>query len=921
MKHIAIAALLIAVTASAAFAAATGVLRGRVSDAGGHPLPKATVRVDPGATSIATDQEGAFALPLVAGAYRVQIGYVGFVTVAQDVTVGGAPVTLDVKLDVAPEVSESVTVSASRERGQVEALNERKDAPNIVDILPQETIASLPNANIAEALARLPSVSVERDEGEPKFVQVRGLEPRFTSVTINGVRIPSDQSDVRQIKLDAFPSDLVQSLELNKTVSADQEGDAIGGAVNIVTPLASDTSRLTAVAEGGYTTLQGGRPRSRFDGTWSNRFGDDHAVGLIVGATYDYNGRAINDIEPGPGVVSLPNGTNVNAFTGADYRDYRYERRRFGATEGLDYRLSDTSNLFLRGLFAEFHNYGDRWVRSASVGNFLTPALTDDSGGFSENVQHRTPNEQTYSIVAGGNRLLATSLVDYEFSYSHARQDSTNYTTASFDGPSAAFGVDSSNGYFPKLVPLNGVTGLDPSQYTLSGIQFSSGDTWTPSWAAAANYTMPFDRWDLKTGIRYRDDTKHNTAFSRYYNADGSLTMDKVMSSFGDPNYYFNFVPEGPNPSLSAILRYFASAPGAFTENINKEHLRNDPNNFTASEKVGGAYAKSMIRFGNAFLDAGVRVEHTASSYDAFTVLTGSNGRWQSTSPTSASHSYTNLLPSVSVRYAIDTQTNLRAAYGWTVGRPDYADLVPSIVISDQRNQVAVGNPNLKPTRAQNYDLLFEHFFSSVGVVSGGAFYKDLRNPIYPGATSIIRGGTYDGFTQVQAINGPKATIRGYEVGWQQQFGFLPGLLSGLGVDANYTRTTSKATFDPSTGRTGTAPLQRTAPNTANFGLTYDKGPVTFRAAATYNSASIFFYNYTDGADGGLRGPNGDTYLYPHMQIDAQISYALGRGLQLFVNGLNLNNEVFGFYNGSPQWNIQREFYSRTYSAGVRVVR
>ena len=105
------------------------------------------------------------------------------------------------------------------------------------------------------------------------------------------------------------------------------------------------------------------------------------------------------------------------------------------------------------------------------------------------------------------------------------------------------------------------------------------------------------------------------------------------------------------------------------------------------------------------------------------------------------------------------------------------------------------------------------------------------------------------------------------------------------------------------------------------MGITYDKGPVTFRAAATYNSATIFFYNYADGADGGLRGPNGDTYLYPHRQVDAQLSYALGNGLKVFVNGLNLNNEVFGFYNGSPQWNIQREFYSRTYSAGLRLVR
>jgi len=121
-------------------------------------------------------------------------------------------------------------------------------------------------------------------------------------------------------------------------------------------------------------------------------------------------------------------------------------------------------------------------------------------------------------------------------------------------------------------------------------------------------------------------------------------------------------------------------------------------------------------------------------------------------------------------------------------------------------------------------------------------------------------------------------------------------------------------------GRTGTARLQRTTPNAANFGITYDKGGLAFRAAATDNSATIFFYNFQDGADGGLEGPNGDTYLYPHTQI-ALISYTMPGGYQFFVTGLNLNNEVFGFYNGSPEWNIQREFYNRTYSAGVRVIR
>src|SRR5713101_3586971 len=135
----------------------------------------------------------------------------------------------------------------------------------------------------------------------------------------------------------------------------------------------------------------------------------------------------------------------------------------------------------------------------------------------------------------------------------------------------------------------------------------------------------------------------------------------------------------------------------------------------------------------------------------------------------------------------------------------------------------------------------------------------------------------------------------------------------------NYTYTNSRATFDPTLGRTGTARLQRTTPNEFNLNVTYDKGPISLRGAVTYNSATIWAYQYTDGADGGPTGPNGDTYLYAHTQIDAQGSYALPKGIHVIVSALNLNNQVFGFYNGDPRWNIQREFYGRTIFLGFRV--
>jgi TonB-dependent receptor len=214
-------------------------------------------------------------------------------------------------------------------------------------------------------------------------------------------------------------------------------------------------------------------------------------------------------------------------------------------------------------------------------------------------------------------------------------------------------------------------------------------------------------------------------------------------------------------------------------------------------------------------------------------------------------------------------------------------------------------------------DLLFERFLEPVGAIQVGVFYKWLADPIYRVQTTVS-GGTFAGFSQSQPANGANAKVGGVEMTWQQHLAFLPGALSGLGVRANYSYTTSDAAVP---GRTDRPALLRQAPNNWNADATYDHGGFSARIGVTHNDANIYVYNYQPGADGGITGPNGDLYLYAHTQVDAQASYAVNRRLQLVLALLNLNNEVFGFYQGSPQYPVQREFYNRTVSFGLRLTR
>ncbi|HKV42557.1 MAG TPA: carboxypeptidase regulatory-like domain-containing protein, partial [Blastocatellia bacterium] len=283
---------------------------GSAKDAAGSGLQGALVELDPGSKKAVTDNDGQFRIPEVTpGDYTLTVSYVGFTPFKKGIKVDGAqPGPVDAVLEVA-SVTDKMLVTAERPQGEAEAINIERTADNIVQVLPSNVITSLPNTNIADAVGRLPSVTLERDEGEGKYVQIRGTEPRLSNVTINGVHVPSPEATVRNIKLDAVPSDVVDRLEVNKTLSANQDGDAIGGSVNLVTKTAREKPTYTFTTQGGYTPIQDGRTLDGFSGTVGQRFGEDKKFGALLGLTYDRNNRGIDDLEPTQAIGNL-NGRN-----------------------------------------------------------------------------------------------------------------------------------------------------------------------------------------------------------------------------------------------------------------------------------------------------------------------------------------------------------------------------------------------------------------------------------------------------------------------------------------------------------------------------------------------------------------------------------------------------------------------------------
>jgi TonB-dependent receptor len=325
------------------------------------------------------------------------------------------------------------------------------------------------------------------------------------------------------------------------------------------------------------------------------------------------------------------------------------------------------------------------------------------------------------------------------------------------------------------------------------------------------------------------------------------------------------------------------------------DHQRNDPNNWNIVE-VSAGYMMSNLEVGRLQIYTGLRFEATDLIVLGYHVTIDANGNYVSTSPARSTSSYLNPLPSAQIRCRISPMSGIRLAYGRGIARPDFGDLPPYVVLSDRAQSISVGNPNLKPTRANNYDLLYEQYLNPLGVIQAGFFYEDIRSPIYY-VQSDVTSGSYAGFQQTAPLNGSSAYVYGFEIAYQQHLSFLPGLFRSAGISANYSWTTSQANGVP--GRSDSPALLRQTPNTWNVSPTYDRGRLSLRVGlrAKWRPISV---------------------LAPASRCSGQLS--TGEGFTAFVYGLNLNNEVFGFIREAEFTRFSVSITSRLWphvSAGI----
>lgn len=870
-----------------------GAVTGRITDGvSGAPLIGADVMLDGTAFSTATDRTGAFRLAGVPpGRYELLVIYLGHEDARATITVEPARTT-PVEVQLAPaQFSETVQVTAeSLGEGQASALNQQRTAVNITNIVSADQIGSFPDPNAAEATSRIPGVSIARDQGEGRYVLVRGTEARLNSMMIDGERIPAPEGDLRQVALDAVPADQLQSIEVAKALTPDMDGDSIGGAVNLVTKQAVARPTMLFSAAGGYNALEEDAGQRQFHGTAGRRL-DGGRVGVLIGGSAANLARGSENFE-----ASYGNG----ALTDFQLRDYQISRDRYGVNVSGDVRTGQ-GTFFARGIFNEFKDY--------EVNNRIR--FRPSNSRIEHVLKNRNQNQHIRSVSGGGQQVIGAGLLDVRLSWAESEERQPDRLDTIFRQSGISFAPNVSAGAIdPDNIQPN-PSANNPALARLNVWETEIFDTTDRDLTGSFNLQMPLafgggSASFVKVGAKVRDKRKHRNFELSSASPASTVLFPELQDGAFDNSRFLDFLPAsytkfpGIDPARSRTL--FGALPASRIE-IDRE---GDAENYDAEERVYAGYAMAELHLGDRLMVLpGVRFESTAVDYTGFEVLYDGEGDYASTRTVTGGDTYGVVLPGLHARYAVDNLTNVRAAVTRSLARPNYFDLVPYQLVFQEDGEISRGNASLKPTTSTNLDFLVERYFQSVGVVSGGVFYKRLTDYIFPFQFRETNFGEVYEVTQPR--NGDSASLWGLEIAFQNQLRFLPGPLSGIGVYANYTWTDSDASF-PDRSESTTLPGQ--SAHLGNVALSYERAGFSGRLSWNFHG------KYIDEVGGRAVD---DVYYDDHTQVDINVSQRVTRQIRVFADVLNVTNAPLRYYQGTPDRPIQEEYYRWWASFGVKV--
>jgi len=735
----------------------------------------------------------------------------------------------------------------------------------------------------------------------------------MSNVTINGERMATTGPEDRETFVAGISSEMVTSLEVIKAITPDMDADAVGGTVNLVThrPV-SDRRTLFGTVAVGYNQLAETNTDYRAAITYAERFGN---ANLLLNGTYSINNRASEDLRTEWGQQNFGGGAMTDVLERLRPTLHLIERERYGFSGQFDYQFDARNSFYIRGMANEYFDREDRLELDINIGNGKYSNQTTVSGARVER-QGRTysQNNRLYNVTLGGQSLIQNLMMNYSFGYSHGRYDEPirEYFNFRQTGVDLVYGI--SDRKFPTFSVTNAKDINDLNDYRFRYYEQRREDAVDNDYFVTLNFELPYSVGSNEGAIKfggkyYAKDKEREHTRRRWTRFAGDLRMEEIGKTL-DRDHINGKYRIGSIIDWEKGTRFWNENQALFTEDMNRTHANSHSNFYKASEDILAGYVMTTMAFDRFNILAGLRIERTNSTYTGNEVRFDESGDFAGVTQLSNSNDYFDFFPMIHVKYALSPLTNVRLAWTNTIARPNFIDLAPYEVIDFADETIARGNSELNPLRSMNIDLLVEHYFTNIGILSGGIYYKDIKDFVYTNRI-IQRGGTYDGFRISRPENGESAVVYGFEAAWQQQLSFLPGLLSGLGIYANYTYTHSEAKLKGLENEK--MELPRMVPTVLNLALTYQLAG--FYAQVSINRQERMLYSpYEFSAN----GQDYHRYLDGHWQVDVSASQRLQRNVRLFMELNNLTNIPNHHYYGTNDYPYRSSFVSWWGAIGLR---
>ena len=911
--------------------AAAQSVSGEVTDAGRTVTFKgAIVRIPELGRTTTTNDRGRFRFANVPeGQYTLVVSYVGAPETRESISVPAAGIDIGEVVIGGDAIEEVIVYGQSA--AIAGALSQERSAENLVSVLDTDAMGQFPDQNVAESLRRLSGVMVENDQGEGRYVVVRGMDPDLNSTSINGLRAGAAEPR-RALQLDVIPSDVLDGLEVHKTLNADMDGDAIGGSINVKTLSAFSRKGvyIKARAESSYNELrESWSPKLSFAGSNIIELDSGRRLG-VAGAISWHDRELLVDNNELDDWEFAPNGSEFTEEF--QPRLYTIERERIGGVLNLDLDISDTTRLYAYTLYSEFTDTELRNRTTFGLDGLDESTVTATTADYSEvEIERDTKGRnrigqiaENLSIALGSETQFDTWLLETQFGYSYAQErtpDEVNGTWvaefASGDGiidpGSPVLTLDRSNPQIPVVQTGFASALTDASLYELDEIEnFHERNEDT-------NYSIQLDLGretgfgSMKYGVKARWREKKTNEDAEFYSGDGTWFLSDAVLPGGGSRYGFP-TPMDPVPDNAIEREILANGVGIDFEDIDTQ-IDSNVADFVFDEDVFAAYGMFTWETGRATINAGVRVERTELDNRGNLVEFTEEGAIDDSdplnpvppedtlviSPISATNSYTDVLPSASIRFEFRENLIGRASVYRSVVRPRVEEVALRAAIED--NEGELGNPDLDPFRAWNIDASLALYPTELSVISVGIFYKDIEDFIF---VQVLDDFDFLGRTLDEAaiaLNGENATAFGVELNYQQHFGFLNPPFDGFLIGANYTFVDSEA----DTGdRKVDMPKQ--AESTANLVLGYDKYGLDLRVAMKFRDS------YIDE----LNEPGLDRITDDHLQWDVTAKYRLTNNWLVYAEVTNLGDEPEYYYAGSRSRALQYDEFGTTSAIGVQ---